>query len=921
MTGLGALGFAEPLILLALLALPVIWYLVRALPPQPKLVRFPPLTLLLGIEPGEPPSSRTPLWLLILRLLIAAILIVMLAGPVLNPEDNTAGGDGPLLLVLDNGWEAASGWPERIALIDRLLARAARENRKAILLPTAPPVGDFPGDALENPPLAVPADRMQRDLAGLTPVPFSPDHAMAARRLDRLKADIGDIVYVSDGIAHPGSRDLAPLLAGARIFVDPSDAGPFALLPPREDGAGFRLTLRRLASDREAVHSVRAHGADDRLLSQASARFAPGDADAEVILRLPSDVRRQVARIAAAGERGSAGATLLLDQRSGRIRVGLASAESEQAQQPLRSALYYLRRALEPTADTFEGAPQKLLDDAPQAIILADVGALATPVERGYRQWVRDGGLLIRFAGPRMAAGSDSLMPVAVRLGDRAIGGALSWETPQQIASFQPDGPFAGLEPDAAVTVSRQILAAPAVDLAERTWARLGDGTPIVTARREGDGWLVLFHSTANPDWSTLALSGLYVGMLERLLLLAKAPEALAMIGDANMSLAPQMIMDGAGQLAPPPAGLPVVAASDFGKMTAGPRHPPGLYGSAGAPLALNLINDAGPIDEDFRFRKADWQGETITGGARAERDLAPPLLALLLLLALGDFLISLSMRGLALLPWRRRGVSALLALLILLASVSGQQATAQTPEERFAAEALSETRFGYILTGDRQRDELSRAGLIGLGRVLSLRTAVTLGEPMGLDPARDQLALFPFLYFPAPADGRPPSDAALLNISAYLKSGGIILFDTGVGEGGGGLPLDNPAAREALQRLIGRLDLPPLLPVDNTHVLTRSFYLLDGFPGRLSGRTLWATDDSFGDEPAVSPILIGGNDWASAWAIDANDHFLVPDIDGGMRQRELAFRAGINMAVYALTGTYKADQLHLPALLQRLGE
>ena len=114
---------------------------------------------------------------------------------------------------------------------------------------------------------------------------------------------------------------------------------------------------------------------------------------------------------------------------------------------------------------------------------------------------------------------------------------------------------------------------------------------------------------------------------------------------------------------------------------------------------------------------------------------------------------------------------------------------------------------------------------------------------------------------------------------------------------------------------------LPPLVPVPPDHVLTKAFYLLQEFPGRWDGGTLWIQQPDERINDGVSPIIIGGNDFAAAWAIDSTHRPLYPVVPGGDRQREMAFRFGINLVMYALTGNYKADQVHVPAILERLGQ
>ena len=119
---------------------------------------------------------------------------------------------------------------------------------------------------------------------------------------------------------------------------------------------------------------------------------------------------------------------------------------------------------------------------------------------------------------------------------------------------------------------------------------------------------------------------------------------------------------------------------------------------------------------------------------------------------------------------------------------------------------------------------------------------------------------------------------------------------------------------------------------VSREHVLTKTFYLLRDFPGRFNSGQTWVEtlpredDDEAASRPArggdgVSPIIITSNDLAGAWAIRPDGQPMLPLTPGEPRQREFAFRAGVNIVMYTLTGNYKADQVHAPALIERLGQ
>ena len=115
------LGFTTPLALAALLLLPAIWWLLRLIPPRPRQVAFPPARLLADIDKREETPDKSPLWLTLLRLALAAALIIALAGPVWRPSADAPAGDGPLWLVVDNGWASAGDWETQRGTAERLL--------------------------------------------------------------------------------------------------------------------------------------------------------------------------------------------------------------------------------------------------------------------------------------------------------------------------------------------------------------------------------------------------------------------------------------------------------------------------------------------------------------------------------------------------------------------------------------------------------------------------------------------------------------------------------------------------------------------------------------------------------------------------------------------------------------------------------
>jgi hypothetical protein len=189
----------------------------------------------------------------------------------------------------------------------------------------------------------------------------------------------------------------------------------------------------------------------------------------------------------------------------------------------------------------------------------------------------------------------------------------------------------------------------------------------------------------------------------------------------------------------------------------------------------------------------------------------------------------------------------------------------------------------------------------------------------MAVDIEQDELIFFPLLYWPV-VDGQSlPSAKAIERLNRYIATGGTILFDTR--DQGEHTVFSSAATQQRLRRLAAGLNLPPLVPAPPDHVLTKSFYLMQEFPGRWSGGALWVepVEDQVND--GVASIIVGSNDWTGAWAMDQHGQPLYPVVPGGEPQREQAYRFGVNLVMYALTGNYKTDQVHVPAILERLGQ
>jgi hypothetical protein len=939
------LGFAQPLILLGLLSLPVLWWLLRLIPPRPRRITFPPTRLLFDIKPKEDTPARTPWWLTLLRLLLATLVIIAAAGPLWNPPVAATSGSTSVALLIDDGFGAAASWDARMRTADDILARAEADNRSVAVVPL--------GEAARDVSLQLAAAARVR-LKQLKPKPYAVERSDALPLISRLlAANPGlEVVWLSDGIdLGRGSEfvsGLARLTEGRSMSILTGGLPTAHALSAADNAAGaLSVKVLRATTSGSEPGVIRALDLKGLPLGEARFAFNEGEHETDAEINLPVEIRNDIARLEIAAER-SAGAVQLLDKRWRRRAVGIVSGSSSDTAQPLLASTYYLARALNPFADVRlaeMAAPataiRRFLDANLPMIVLADVGNIAGEAHDQLASWVEDGGMLVRFAGPRLAASDDDLVPVKLRHGGRVLGGSLSWDKPQQLSAFSRESPFNGMAVPKDVTVNRQVLAEPEAGLVERTWGTLADGTPLVTAVRRGKGMIVLFHVTADTRWSDLPLSGSFVEMLRRIVGIAGSATSNEPSSKADAErevVPPTRILDGFGAFGPPTATTRPVPVGFVARATV--DHPPGFYGPPEGLLAVNTLAPADRLAAiDYGPLNATLQAYQV-GEPQDLR--GPVLLAALALLALDALVVFLLAGGVPQMLRRRPHHAAMVLLaasLALILAGAGQacaQGGAQAGSETdFALRSTIETHLAYVVTGDTETDTVSKAGLEGLTLFLAQRTALEAGEPVGLDIARDELAFFPLIYWPVVPGAAKPSPEALARIDAYMKNGGTVLFDTRdaimAPPGPGGA--NRSPGMVALREILSSLDIPELEPVSREHVLTKTFFLLRDFPGRFSSGQLWVealpSVDEDADEakrPAragdgVSSIIITSNDFAGAWATRNDGQAMLPMVPGDPRQREFAFRAGVNIVMYTLTGNYKADQVHVPALLERLGQ
>lgn len=910
--------FMQPVILSALLALPVLWYLLRITPPAPKTILFPATRFLAGLIADENTPSKTPWWIFLLRLLMVTLIIIALARPVINPSQSLPG-QGALRLIIDNGWASAQNWGMQITAAEEAITQAGRESREIYILPTTINTGQAMLEQFG--PLS--SGTAMSILRGLRPNPWPADYKALAQYFDDTKEKKSiHSLWLSHGLDEGQIYKVISTLQsqGGLSFISPAPEKLPLLLRPDK-----KLTRKKDKEQRGNVSinidapdtiaaalpvMVQALAQGENIIDIQTAMLNHAELPKTISFDMPEMMESKITKFRLSGRKG-AGSLFLLDDQFKKRKVGIAAPAQAELSAPLIEASYFIKRALEPYADITAGEITTLVEAGVSVIILPDIAAMPAETLNALEEWVSEGGLLLRFSGPNMAElqGEQFLLPVTLRAGGRSLSGALSWDEPQAIKPFTENSPFYGLEIPNDVTIRQQVLADPAQEMEHKIWARLNDGTPFITADTKDKGLIVLIHTSANTQWSDFALSGLYVSVLKRIIRLSGLTNL--SVERSYTALDPLLIMDGFGSMVSPSTSVLPIPVENLDRLVPSAEHPPGLYGRGKTQYALNIGTNLPalmpvknlPLSVGHSHYEKDY-----------EIDIMPYILYSALVLFCLDWLIMVIIAGSGFIPLRKQA----LGLLILCAVLMPHNAQASDAQDLHFSKGLY---IAYIKTGDVRLDALSQRGLEALSETLKRRTSVEPVGVVGLNPESDPLAFFPFIYWPISENKNAYSSKSIKNIQFYLDHGGTILFDTR-DQNRSMSGVANTANARALRTITASLNIPPIIPIPNDHVLGRSFYLLNDYPGQFTAGILWVEQQSTSGRDNVSSVLIGSNNWISAWAsASGNKAYDRYRNDYDSKQQEMSLRFGVNLIMYVLTGNYKADQVHIPHILKRLGK
>ena len=892
------IGFSNFYALFGLLLTPIIWFIVKSFPPTPKSYDFSSFFLLEKIDYDAPKNKKTPLWLLIFRIFFFILIVFYFSKPFLN-NNNSATDEKyeKYLIVADIGWSTAKDWNKFKELVLEV-GKEAEKNKKEILF--------FHSNLKSYKDLQIfKTNYALKDyLENLSPLPLQ----FKKSSIDKLIQDeslfknskIFMVFSKFDFYDFPNYYKNLSLIknnSNNYYYINPLET--ILIINSLKATKGkitceiYRLGKNSFKQD----FFVNVETVNNEIVY--SDKHVIDEKENKKILNLsfPTEIFNQIKSIRIVGQ-NHAGAKYYFDDFSKKKNIAIINDNEYHKESPLLSPIYYLKKSLDSKHNIKVEKIDNILNSNYSTIIIPETVKIPNAFDKRLNDWLLEGGTLIKFSDDTLVEKKLNFLTSKEIYGKiRNIEGQLTINNKLFISEFKKDSIFYGLEVPKDITINKQLIF-DTNPKQVKVLAKLNDNTPLVSMKKFGEGEIILFHVGANNNWSNLPISSLFPDMINRVLLFSKNYNS-SNLTDLNLNKE----IDGFGNLITPKK---IVTIGKFDKLkTVKPSFdiPPGQYENNQISIALNLSTNIG----QHQIKEAD-RSAISTYSFKNTKDLSSIILKIILTMFILDLLLTLMIKNnINLSKIVTKRINVLIFILFFLTFIKLENVSA------------NETYLAYVKIKNTQINNISKNGLETIRNLLITRTSINPKGVIGLDINSDYIFSYPFIYWPLTKNLLSIEKSEIIKIKNYLDNGGIFFFDI-IGFSRKNLNLKEKKFQE-IRNFLNEIGANELSIIPKGHTLTKSFYLLNKFPGKWDNRFLFVESSNLQYKDGVSSIILGFNDWAKAWAVDDNNLPLFPVVPGGERQRELAYRFGINITMYALTGNYKSDQIHSKSILKRLSK
>ena len=892
------IGFSNIYALFGLLLIPIIWIIVKSFPPVPKSYNFSSFFLLDKIEHDAPKNEKTPLWLVIFRIFFFILIVLFFSKPFIkNNSSVTDEKYEKYLIIADTGWSMAKDWHKFKELIQEI-SQEAEKNKKEILF--------FHSNLNTYKDLKIfdTSFALSNYLENLYPQPLQ----FTKGSLDKLMQD--ESIFKKSKVFIVSSKfdfqnfntyykkfNLINNYSNNYYFINPLDTVLIINNIKVTQDEIICEVLRLGKNNFKQNFFLNVETINNEIIYRNKHSIKENENNKIINLSFPTEVFNQIKSIKIVGQ-NHAGAKYYFDDFSKRKNIAILNDNEFYKESPLLSPVYYLKKSLDSKHNIKVGKIDNIIKQEFSTIIIPETGKILNEHNKQLNDWLLKGGNLIRFSGNSLVQEKSNFLPSQDTYSRiRNIEGQLTINNKLFISNFEKDSIFAGLQIPQDIIINKQLIF-DTYSKQVNVLAKLNDNTPLVSMKKFGEGKIILFHIGANNDWSNLPISSLFPDMLNRVLLFSKNDNSSNL---KNLNLNKEI--DGFGNLVLPKK---IVTLDSFDKLeTVKPSYntPPGQYENNQISIALNLSTNINQHQSEkiYTSMLSDYSFVST-------KDLSSSILKIILTMFILDILLSIMIKNnlnFSRIFANRNNLLVIVLFFITFIKLDNISA--------------SDTFLAYVKIKNSQINNISENGLETIRNLLITRTSINPKGVIGLDIKSDNIYSYPFIYWPLTKNLLSIKKPEIIKIKNYLDNGGIFFFDI-IGFSRKNLNLKEKKFQE-IRKFLNEIEANELSIIPKGHTLTKSFYLLNKFPGKWDNKILFVENSNLQYKDGVSSIILGFNNWSKAWAVDDNNLPLFPVVPGGERQRELSYRFGINIAMYALTGNYKSDQIHSKSILKRLSK
>lgn len=889
--------FQNPEYFVFLLIVPILWKYFKEGPDRPVLKKFPAIILIAQ----NTSSDSTPIKKNYLNLLLKTLLVFLITVLLANPSEKKDFKTKPLIII-DNGWDSGPGWEKINKGINQFLE--SKKSNTFTIFPTVASNKNKFNYLFEKKEFEI-----REYLKGIKPLALKPNYILLSKELPNFVQDDTKIFWFTNHYMNKEKKAFYDSIKSKNLKIYSSSKEDFpiilSLLSQEDNIYSFGLINMNKDLDNFFIdcYDIKQRIIIRQKVSQDKIKYDEQNFG-NFSVEIPKEKNDLIYYFKISNSK-SVSSVAIKSNYVKKKKIGLVQTNFQDNDNEYFRANFFVRKALESNYDLKSLPLDQLLSPNKSLIISDDFDTTFFGFEERILQWIGEGGTFLKFAGDKFLSHAENnqlssvlgIIPITKKV--ISVDGELSFKRNLSIAQISGKSPIRDFEIPKKIKINKYIEIPKNIDnLKLKFWVKLDNGAPLITQRPYEKGNLILVHLPANNEWSNISLSIFFPDLLNKIIQISRGINA----EEVQQIFKPLKILDALGNLVEPRIDTLNLDSKIFMDSKLTRDNPPGLYKNE---LGFHGLNISDYLQNEYDYIYLPKEIIIDDFNSNSSFEIKNFLVLLCLLVFVCETLVNFLGRDF--LKFKYFNPLKVMFLILIVFS----------PNIVFANEKLDylgQTKLAYIQTGVEEIDRINYEGLREISSYISSKTSAILGSPIGLDLEKDEIDYFPIIYISLIKNAKNLNDISLGKLQNFINSGGILLFDCKAS-------FESLFVEDCLilfKKHYKNLDISAFKKLTSESTLSKSFYLLNSYPGRKNEMVYIAYNNQINNDKVLS-IVIGNNDWTGAWAKDANNSFLLPLFENDKEQRDLSFRFGTNIVLYSLTGNYKSDQVHIPEILKRM--